>query len=215
MDSAGAVAVMKAVKRLVSGNRSVICTIHQPSQEVFNLFDRLLLLGKGGNTVYFGDVSNVGDYFMKQHIFSNIPQHRNIADIILDASGAAFSTTSTTPTTTTTTTTTKEQDNHNNNNEALSKNSVEQDEKHKESAIVPSEAYANSSLQAENALALKQGISKVDDKLPQYMNKYAVPSILRQMILLIRRFLIDYWREPMELAVRLIMPIFMPVCIML
>ena len=30
--------------------------IHQPSAELFQVFDRLLLLKKGGETVYFGDL---------------------------------------------------------------------------------------------------------------------------------------------------------------
>ena len=30
--------------------------IHQPSAELFQMFDRLLLLRKGGQTVYFGDI---------------------------------------------------------------------------------------------------------------------------------------------------------------
>ena len=30
--------------------------IHQPSGELFQVFDRLLLLRKGGQTVYFGDI---------------------------------------------------------------------------------------------------------------------------------------------------------------
>ena len=31
-------------------------SIHQPSAELFQVFDRLLLLRKGGQTVYFGDI---------------------------------------------------------------------------------------------------------------------------------------------------------------
>lgn len=31
-------------------------SIHQPSAELFQAFDRLLLLRKGGETVYFGDL---------------------------------------------------------------------------------------------------------------------------------------------------------------
>jgi ATP-binding cassette subfamily G (WHITE) protein 2 (SNQ2) len=35
----------------------ISCTrIHQPSAELFQVFDRLLLLRKGGQTVYFGDI---------------------------------------------------------------------------------------------------------------------------------------------------------------
>lgn len=31
-------------------------SIHQPSSELFQVFDRLLLLRRGGQTVYFGDL---------------------------------------------------------------------------------------------------------------------------------------------------------------
>lgn len=34
----------------------LLFSIHQPSGELFQSFDRLLLLRKGGQTVYFGDL---------------------------------------------------------------------------------------------------------------------------------------------------------------
>lgn len=44
-------------------------SIHQPSAELFGVFDRLLLLRKGGQTVYFGDLGHNGetliDYFQR------------------------------------------------------------------------------------------------------------------------------------------------------
>lgn len=40
------------------------CTIHQPSAEIFKLFDALLLLTHGGKTVYFGNVGENGDAFL-------------------------------------------------------------------------------------------------------------------------------------------------------
>lgn len=44
-------------------------TIHQPSAQLFAEFDTLLLLAKGGKTVYFGDIGNnaecVKDYFAR------------------------------------------------------------------------------------------------------------------------------------------------------
>ena len=46
---------------------SILCTIHQPSAMLFQRFDRLLLLAKGGRTVYFGDIGKdsktLVDYF--------------------------------------------------------------------------------------------------------------------------------------------------------
>ena len=36
--------------------RTVVCTIHQPSYALFSEFSRLLLLRKGGETVYFGEL---------------------------------------------------------------------------------------------------------------------------------------------------------------
>jgi len=36
--------------------QAILCTIHQPSAILFQEFDRLLFLAKGGKTVYFGDI---------------------------------------------------------------------------------------------------------------------------------------------------------------
>ena len=41
---------------------SVLFTIHQPSSEIFNSFDHLILLNKG-RVMYQGSVSGVPDYF--------------------------------------------------------------------------------------------------------------------------------------------------------
>ena len=42
---------MKVVRNVVTTGRTVISTIHQPSAEVFFLFDELLLLQRGGYQV--------------------------------------------------------------------------------------------------------------------------------------------------------------------
>merc|ERR1719168_365331 len=62
LDSASAYAVMHCVKRLAS-DMSVVCTIHQPSKEVFEVFDYMMLLKPGGRVCYFGDVDTMDDYF--------------------------------------------------------------------------------------------------------------------------------------------------------
>ncbi|GER56691.1 ABC transporter [Striga asiatica] len=56
LDSASAFFVTQTLRGLSRDGRTVIASIHQPSSEVFELFDRLYLLS-GGKTVYFGQAS--------------------------------------------------------------------------------------------------------------------------------------------------------------
>ena len=42
---------------------TVAAVIHQPSHLVFGMFDDLLLLGKGGCTLYYGPQPGVQPYF--------------------------------------------------------------------------------------------------------------------------------------------------------
>ncbi|GBG34978.1 ABC transporter G family member 31 [Hondaea fermentalgiana] len=56
LDANSARVVMDGLERIARAGRTVICTIHQPSQDIFNKFDRLLLLRRGGEMVYFGDL---------------------------------------------------------------------------------------------------------------------------------------------------------------
>ena len=54
LDSASAFFVVQALRNIARDGRTVISSIHQPSSEVFALFDDLFLLS-GGETVYFGE----------------------------------------------------------------------------------------------------------------------------------------------------------------
>ena len=56
LDSRAAQTVMRVVRRIARSGRAVICTIHQPSAELFYLFDRLVLLAPGGHQIFFGDL---------------------------------------------------------------------------------------------------------------------------------------------------------------
>ncbi|GMF24232.1 unnamed protein product [Phytophthora lilii] len=59
--------IMDGVCKVADSGRTIICTIHQPSSDVFYLFDSLLLLKRGGETVFYGDLGencrNLVDYF--------------------------------------------------------------------------------------------------------------------------------------------------------
>lgn len=59
--------MMSALKKICETGRTVVATIHQPSSSVFDMFDDLLLLKKGGETVFFGELGlcscNLVSYF--------------------------------------------------------------------------------------------------------------------------------------------------------
>ncbi len=45
---------MRTVRNIVNTGRTIVCTIHQPSIDIFESFDELLLLKRGGQTIYAG-----------------------------------------------------------------------------------------------------------------------------------------------------------------
>jgi ABC-type multidrug transport system ATPase subunit len=67
LDARAAMVVMKALRTMCELGRTVVATIHQPNSSVFDMFDDLLLLKKGGETVFFGDLGdsscNLVSYF--------------------------------------------------------------------------------------------------------------------------------------------------------
>ena len=48
LDARAALLVMTALKKMCDTGRTVVATIHHPSSAVFDMFDDLLLLKKGG-----------------------------------------------------------------------------------------------------------------------------------------------------------------------
>lgn len=56
LDSRAALIVVKSLKKIASTGRTVCATIHQPSSAVFEMFDDLLLMKKGGRVVYCGEL---------------------------------------------------------------------------------------------------------------------------------------------------------------
>merc|ERR1711871_1430520 len=88
LDSRGAMVVMEAISNIAATGRSVVCTIHQPSSSLFSMFDRLLLLQKGGDCVYLGPIGVGGagllEYFGSIPGVHQIPPRQNPATYILD-----------------------------------------------------------------------------------------------------------------------------------
>lgn len=92
LDSQTSWAILDLLEKLSKAGQSILCTIHQPSAMLFQRFDRLLFLAKGGRTVYFGDIGENSEtltsYFERQGA-PKCPEGENPAEWMLEAIGAA------------------------------------------------------------------------------------------------------------------------------
>jgi len=91
LDSQAAWGVVQFLRKLADAGQAILCTIHQPSAVLFEQFDRLLLLQKGGKTVYFGETGGGSktliDYFQRNG-GASCPPDANPAEYILEQIGA-------------------------------------------------------------------------------------------------------------------------------
>ncbi|CAL1385159.1 unnamed protein product [Linum trigynum] len=56
LDARAAAIVMRTVRNAVDTGRTIVCTIHQPSMDIFESFDQLFLLNHGGEEIYVGPI---------------------------------------------------------------------------------------------------------------------------------------------------------------
>ncbi|POM75483.1 ATP-binding cassette (ABC) Superfamily, partial [Phytophthora palmivora] len=94
LDARSALIVMRGVQSIARTGRTVLCTIHQPSISIFELFDGLLLLQKGGYTAYFGDLGvdsvKMLEYFASIPGTEEIRPQYNPATYMLEVIGAGI-----------------------------------------------------------------------------------------------------------------------------
>ncbi|OKL59300.1 hypothetical protein UA08_05039 [Talaromyces atroroseus] len=81
LDATSASSIMRTLKALARLGISVIVIIHQPRSEIFDLFDKLILLGNG-QTVYEGPQVDVKQYF--EDVGFHFPDYSNHGDVITD-----------------------------------------------------------------------------------------------------------------------------------
>ncbi|MCD4793178.1 MAG: ATP-binding cassette domain-containing protein [Bacteroidales bacterium] len=63
--------VMNLLKEQAIKGKLVIVNIHQPSSDIYKLFDSLLMMDKGGHPVYYGNPVDAVTYFKKSANFVN------------------------------------------------------------------------------------------------------------------------------------------------
>lgn len=92
LDSQTSRSICDLMEKLTNSGQAILCTIHQPSAILFQRFDRLLLLAKGGRTAYFGPIGKSAhtllDYFVSNG-GAPCPPEANPAEYMLHVIGAA------------------------------------------------------------------------------------------------------------------------------
>ncbi|KAG0094059.1 hypothetical protein BGZ92_009267 [Podila epicladia] len=87
LDAQASYNIMRFMRKLTDQGQAILCTIHQPSSQLFAFFDDLLLLAKGGRTVFFGklgqDSSRLIEYFERNGA-PKCADDANPAEYILD-----------------------------------------------------------------------------------------------------------------------------------
>ncbi|KAM1812529.1 hypothetical protein ACFX11_026464 [Malus domestica] len=93
LDARAAAIVMRAVRNTVDTGRTVVCTIHQPSIDIFDAFDEMLLLKEGGEEIYVGPLghhsSKLIEYFEGINGVPKITDGYNPATWMLEVTSAA------------------------------------------------------------------------------------------------------------------------------
>eukprot|EP00252_Welwitschia_mirabilis_P000940 TRINITY_DN10929_c0_g1_i1.p1 TRINITY_DN10929_c0_g1~~TRINITY_DN10929_c0_g1_i1.p1 ORF type:complete len:1465 (-),score=160.32 TRINITY_DN10929_c0_g1_i1:229-4623(-) len=78
LDARAAAIVMRTVRNTVNTGRTVVCTIHQPSIDIFEAFDELLLMKRGGRVIYTGPLGRLSHKLIEY--FEAIPGVPRITD---------------------------------------------------------------------------------------------------------------------------------------
>ncbi|KAH7547772.1 hypothetical protein JRO89_XS14G0014100 [Xanthoceras sorbifolium] len=93
LDARAAAIVMRTVRNTVDTGRTVVCTIHQPSIDIFEAFDELFLMKRGGQVIYSGPLGRQShklvEYFEAVPGVSKIKEGVNPATWVLEVSSNA------------------------------------------------------------------------------------------------------------------------------
>ncbi|KAM6576200.1 hypothetical protein CsatB_028037 [Cannabis sativa] len=96
LDARAAAIVMRTVRNTVDTGRTVVCTIHQPSIDIFEAFDELFLMKRGGQVIYAGELGRhshkLVEYFEAIPGIPKIKEGYNPATWMLDVTSNATET---------------------------------------------------------------------------------------------------------------------------
>ncbi|KAG1472209.1 hypothetical protein G6F56_001677 [Rhizopus delemar] len=91
LDAQSSYNIIRFIRKLADSGWPVLCTIHQPSAILFEHFDHLLLLVRGGRTAYYGEIGQDSATMIRYFESNGGPQcapEANPAEYILECVGA-------------------------------------------------------------------------------------------------------------------------------
>ena len=81
LDIVATMQCLRVLQNLARKNRTVVCTIHQPSTAIFEMFDHVYLIAEG-RSVYQGDPMKIVSFF--DSIGFTCPKYHNPADYVME-----------------------------------------------------------------------------------------------------------------------------------
>lgn len=87
LDTEAAITIIKFLKKLSMQGQAILCSIHQPSRNIFSYFDNVIVLKAGGETAYMGPTTIACDYFSQRSSLFYDPHSDSPADFIIETVG--------------------------------------------------------------------------------------------------------------------------------